>query len=158
MIVQPIVSANFIPYLSINIDFNAAIDLFCCSQLVWSLGITAIELADGRPPYSDIHPMRAMFMIPTKEPATVRYPAMFSDQFNSFVGRCLVKDPELRETSSDLLQNDGFISNAKAGTILCDIIELAIKERNKLKPSDLMIEGKTADSQNPKKSRHLNLI
>lgn len=89
--------------------------------------------------------MRAMFMIPTKEPATVRYPAMFSDSFNSFVARCLVKDPELRETSSDL-QNDGFIRNAKAGTILCDIIELAISERKKLKPSDLIIEGKIKEA------------
>ncbi len=129
-------------YKDFNIELHSFLsNMLRFSILVWSLGITAIELADGRPPYSDIHPMRAMFMIPTKEPATVQHPEMFSEAFNQFVARCLVKDPGTRESSSDLLQRDAFIRGAKSGSILSDIIELAIRERKKIQPSDLVVEG-----------------
>ncbi len=109
---------------------------------VWSLGITAIELADGRPPFAEIHPMRAIFMIPTKPSAQVRHPQMFSNEFNEFIAKCLVKDPHQRVNSSDLLQNDSFIKKAKPSTILCDIIDLAIRERNRLQKENSEMEGK----------------
>ena len=38
---------------------------------LWSLGITAIELAEGHPPHSHMHPMRAIFLIPTRAPPTL---------------------------------------------------------------------------------------
>jgi len=110
--------------------------------LVWSLGITAIELADGRPPFAEIHPMRAIFMIPIKPSATVRHPQMFSKEFNDFVAKCLIKDPHQRVNSSDLLQNDLFIKNAKPSSILCDIIDLSIRERNRFQQENSEGEGK----------------
>ena len=49
---------------------------------VWSLGITAIELAEGRPPNSDMHPMRAIFQIPTQPPPRLQKPDAWSRDFN----------------------------------------------------------------------------
>eukprot|EP01104_Vermistella_antarctica_P013619 TRINITY_DN4153_c0_g1_i1.p1 TRINITY_DN4153_c0_g1~~TRINITY_DN4153_c0_g1_i1.p1 ORF type:complete len:448 (-),score=126.98 TRINITY_DN4153_c0_g1_i1:8-1351(-) len=80
---------------------------------IWSLGITAIEMAESRPPYSNIHPMRAIFMIPNRPPPSLTESAKWSDEFNDFVARCLTKNPDSRPTANDLLQHP-FIRNACA--------------------------------------------
>uniref|UniRef100_A0A4X2K9H5 non-specific serine/threonine protein kinase n=1 Tax=Vombatus ursinus TaxID=29139 RepID=A0A4X2K9H5_VOMUR len=77
-----------------------------CVADIWSLGITSIEMAEGKPPYADIHPMRAIFMIPTNPPPTFRKPELWSDEFTDFVKKCLVKSPEQRATATQLLQEE----------------------------------------------------
>ncbi|KAM9198437.1 serine/threonine-protein kinase 3 isoform 2-T2 [Trichechus inunguis] len=77
-----------------------------CVADIWSLGITSIEMAEGKPPYADIHPMRAIFMIPTNPPPTFRKPELWSDDFTDFVKKCLVKNPEQRATATQLLQDE----------------------------------------------------
>jgi len=64
-----------------------------------------IELADGEPPYADVHPMRALFMIPNKPPPTVRDPSAWSEDFNNFISLCLQKDPESRASVKVLLEH-----------------------------------------------------
>ena len=71
---------------------------------IWSLGITAIEMAEGRPPYAEIHPMRAIFMIPTKPPPHLKKPEDFSEIFDDFIRQCLVKKPDERKTAAELLE------------------------------------------------------
>jgi len=92
-----------------------------CVADIWSLGITALEMAEGKPPYGDIHPMRAIFMIPTKPPPTFRDSDQWSPQFIDFVSRCLIKTPEKRATASQLLHSD-FIGNSKSCQILQEMI------------------------------------
>ncbi|XP_044027185.1 serine/threonine-protein kinase 3 isoform X1 [Siniperca chuatsi] len=101
-----------------------------CVADIWSLGITSIEMAEGKPPYADIHPMRAIFMIPTNPPPTFRKPELWSDDFTDFVKKCLVKNPEQRATATQLLQHP-FISQAKPVTILRDLITEAMEMKAK---------------------------
>ncbi|KFO86418.1 Serine/threonine-protein kinase 4, partial [Buceros rhinoceros silvestris] len=96
-----------------------------CVADIWSLGITAIEMAEGKPPYADIHPMRAIFMIPTNPPPTFRKPELWSDSFTDFVKQCLVKSPEQRATATQLLQHP-FVKSAKGVSILRDLINEAM--------------------------------
>ncbi|NP_001090317.1 serine/threonine kinase 4 L homeolog [Xenopus laevis] len=74
-----------------------------CVADIWSLGITAIEMAEGKPPYAEIHPMRAIFMIPSNPPPTFRKPELWSKDFVDFINLCLVKNPELRSSATELL-------------------------------------------------------
>eukprot|EP01095_Lingulamoeba_sp_RSL-Kostka_P011374 TRINITY_DN42_c2_g3_i1.p1 TRINITY_DN42_c2_g3~~TRINITY_DN42_c2_g3_i1.p1 ORF type:complete len:483 (+),score=190.62 TRINITY_DN42_c2_g3_i1:227-1675(+) len=89
---------------------------------IWSLGITAIEMAEMRPPYSDMHPMRAIFHIPSRDPPTLTDPNQWSDDFNDFIASCLIKDPTDRPTSKELL-NHPFIKKAKGPAYLQDLVD-----------------------------------
>ncbi|KAA1071759.1 hypothetical protein PGT21_018534 [Puccinia graminis f. sp. tritici] len=76
---------------------------------IWSLGITAIELAKGQPPLSEYHPLRVLFLIPKAKPPTLEETleperlAQYSEDFQDFINACLLKDVELRPTASQLL-------------------------------------------------------
>lgn len=83
---------------------------------IWSIGITAIEIAEGNPPYSDVHPMRVIFMIPSRPPPTLSNPARWSDEFNDFVARCLTKDPKKRPTAKELLTHPFIEVGARCAT------------------------------------------
>ena len=66
---------------------------YCWMADVWSLGITAIELAEMYPPLWHVKPtVRALFRIPTDPPPSLSHPAEWSEEFVSFVGGCLRKD------------------------------------------------------------------
>jgi len=91
---------------------------------LWSLGITAIEMGEGKPPYSNIHPMRAIFMIPSRPPPKPSEPEKWSKDFNDFVAQCLIKNPENRPAAADLLKHS-FIAKSKNTSILGPMIDEA---------------------------------
>jgi len=91
---------------------------------IWSLGITAIEMAEGKPPYYNIHPMRAIFMIPTRPPPKLSNPDAWSPEFISFVAACLQKKPQDRLTAFKLLKHPFILKerSVKAKTVLESLI------------------------------------
>ncbi|PRP84427.1 hypothetical protein PROFUN_08107 [Planoprotostelium fungivorum] len=91
---------------------------------IWSLGITGIEMADGKPPHANIHPMRVIFMIPSKPPPKLAEPDKWSKDFNDFLSLCLMKNPDQRPTANELLQST-FLVNAKASSTMLPMIEEA---------------------------------
>lgn len=86
---------------------------------IWSLGITALELANGEPPYSDIHPMKVLFLIPKNPPPKLE--GNFSGDFKHFVELCLQRDPRDRPSAKVLLKHP-FIKKAKSTAYLTELI------------------------------------
>jgi serine/threonine protein kinase len=75
---------------------------------VWSMGITSIEIAEGKPPLSHIHPMRVLFAIPNRSPPKLKEQEKWSKGFHDFVAACLAKKPEHRLTIDELLEVCSF--------------------------------------------------
>lgn len=87
---------------------------------IWSLGITAIEMAKGEPPHADQHPMKALFLIPKNPPP--RLEGNFSKEFKDFITQCLMKNPESRPSAKELLRHR-FIKSSGKSEALQELIE-----------------------------------
>jgi serine/threonine protein kinase len=73
------------PELILKKDYDAKID-------IWSVGIIAIELAEGEPPFLRVPPLKAMYMISTSESPKLKG-LNYSAEFTEFIEKMLIKDP-----------------------------------------------------------------
>jgi serine/threonine protein kinase len=87
-----------------GLDYDCKID-------IWSLGILALELADGEPPLLDLPPLRALFIIATQPPPSLKEPAKWSQEFKTFLTACLTKNEKNRATANELLAHP-FLTRA----------------------------------------------
>jgi len=92
---------------------------------IWSLGITAIEIAELIPPRFDIPPSRVIFTIPHQPPPSLKTPSDWSPEFNDFVKLCLSMNPASRPSAQQLLSHP-FILRGSSQQILQRLVNECI--------------------------------
>lgn len=95
---------------------------------IWSVGITAIELAELQPPMYDLHPMRALFIMTKSsfKPPTLKAKDNWSHLFHDFIKMALTKNPKKRPSAERMLMHSFVRCTMDKRTIL----QLLEKARN----------------------------
>uniref|UniRef100_A0A096M6U2 non-specific serine/threonine protein kinase n=1 Tax=Poecilia formosa TaxID=48698 RepID=A0A096M6U2_POEFO len=117
---------------------------------IWSLGITAIEMAEGAPPLCDMHPMRALFLIPRNPPPKLKS-KKWSKKFIDFIEGCLVKTYHSRPSTEQLLKHS-FIrdqpTERQVRIQLKDHIDRTRKKRGEKEETEYEYSGSDEEDEN----------
>ena len=91
---------------------------------IWSLGIMAIEMVEGEPPYLNENPLRALYSIATTGTPQLQHPESLSDHLQDFLKKCLESDAEARPYAEEILDHP-FIKRADPVRNLAPLINAA---------------------------------
>ncbi|KAI6186457.1 Non-specific serine/threonine protein kinase [Aphelenchoides besseyi] len=92
---------------------------------VWSLGITAIELAETAPPHFQLSPMQILKLMTTSSYKTpkLKDKKKWSPMFHDFVKQCLTKNPKKRPSPEKLLQTHNFVCGALSSRFTRELLD-----------------------------------
>jgi len=88
---------------------------------VWSTGVLCMEMAEGEPPYIDVSPVRALFLITTKGIPDLKEPNKWSSEFRHFISTCLKVNPNSRPKAIELLKHP-FLKKAGSAKQVGEIV------------------------------------
>ena len=96
---------------------------------IWSAGICVIEMATGRPPYSELGPVTALFKIGSTDQAPP-FPDSLSEPATNFLAMCLNRDPKLRPAAEELTEHQWIVDyrNARQSMIAVSTPVIAAPE------------------------------
>ncbi|KAM9853604.1 mitogen-activated protein kinase kinase kinase kinase 5 [Aulostomus maculatus] len=102
---------------------------------IWSVGITAIELAELQPPLFDVHPLRVLFLMSKSgyQPPKLKDKSKWSSLFYNFVKAMLVRNPKKRPSASKMLSNSFLTQQGLNQELTLDLLEKS-RHPEKLKP------------------------
>lgn len=106
---------------------------------VWSVGVIAVELAEGEPPYLRLPALKAMYFISTKEAYRLNK-VKFSENYCDFVARCLEKDIKKRWSIKQLLKHP-FITQIGSGEKEKEIFASMVRNKKDVSLSELMAQS-----------------
>ncbi|XP_014893664.1 mitogen-activated protein kinase kinase kinase kinase 4-like isoform X10 [Poecilia latipinna] len=118
---------------------------------LWSCGITAIEMAEGAPPLCDMHPMRALFLIPRNPPPRLKS-KKWSKKFFSFIESCLVKNYTQRPPTEQLLKHPFIRDQPNERQVriqLKDHIDRTKKKRGEKDETEYEYSGSEDEEEDP---------
>ncbi|KAM3585121.1 uncharacterized protein V6R79_008118 [Siganus canaliculatus] len=118
---------------------------------LWSCGITAIEMAEGAPPLCDMHPMRALFLIPRNPPPRLKS-KKWSKKFFSFIEGCLVKNYTQRPPTEQLLKHPFIRDQPNERQVriqLKDHIDRTKKKRGEKDETEYEYSGSEEEEEDP---------
>ena len=107
---------------------------------IWSLGITTIEMAEGEPPFAKVKGYWVLKKIITHPPKGLKNKEKWSSDFNDFVEKCLIYEPEKRPSAKELLQHPFILKYNRGSKLIAELINNSLDElefyRKKILESD----------------------